>query len=186
MEQQYQEKLRVLRSELRAAQEGQSAASAQSTDASTFERERRRSLSSPDSLQLFGNQHSPRRSTPLPPPLISFPNTHIPASPVNRREQKGYMADNRDTDMHSAAFRHTSPTTLFQSSSRHSPYETQHRSPDGNYKQSETHPHNRHDRQRNAVSPTRLEPSLSPTLVGSCSDGPCRSKPRNHAHAGSK
>ncbi|KAF8526130.1 hypothetical protein JB92DRAFT_3108506 [Gautieria morchelliformis] len=190
MEQQYQDKLRVLRSELRAAQDGGQSTSAPSTNAPASECERCRSLYFPDSPQPFGSQHSHQHCTRHPPPPPALLGTQAPAIPVNYQEHTRYTANSKASadsvppHSRSAVFQHSSTPpplgSLSQSSPRRSPYDTQRRSPQANYKQSRTRPHDRHDPQRNDVaSPTRHEPSLSPTLVGSCSDE-SRSRKRDH------
>jgi hypothetical protein len=191
MEQQYQEKLRALRSELRAAQDGGQSTSTPSTNAPASESERCRSLYFPDSPQPFGSQHSHQHHMRQTPPFPSILGTQAPAIPVSYQEHTRYTANGKASpnSVHphsrSAVFQHSSTPPplgpLSQSSPRHSPYVTQRRSPQANYKQSRARPHDRHDPQRNdVVSPTRHEPSLSPTLVGSCSDPPSRSLKRDH------
>lgn len=190
MEQQYEEKLRAIRSELRTARERLSSTSAQSTSASISVRKRRRSPPMSGSPQPHGSQDSFRYLMPQPP-LPSPPDIRVPGVSISRGEHTRDMGDCRrdvvDTVsplVHSTVLRRSSmppPVTSPQPLSSHSSYVPQHRSPQGSYNQQLTHSHQ--TLPLDVASPiTQHQPSLSPsaTMVGtdapSCI-GPHKSQP---------
>lgn len=189
MEQQYEEKLRAIRSELRTARERLSSTSAQSTSASISVRKRRRSPPMSESPQPHGSQDSFRHLMSRPP-LPSPPDIRVPGVSISSREHTQDMGDCRRDIVdavsplaHSTVLRRSSmpPVTSPQPISSHSSYVPQHRPPQGSYNQQLTRSHQ--TLPLDVASPiTQHQPSLSPsaTMVGtdapSCI-GPHKSQP---------
>ncbi|KAF8582862.1 hypothetical protein K439DRAFT_124190 [Ramaria rubella] len=193
MEQQYQERLHALRSELRALQEERPSNSTRLMESTGSTHDRRRSPSSGQPL-LVGIQrdvqHSTSRPQPSPHPAAAIPpSRHSGLSARDRdsgrrdRTKDREMPDIDPSRPYSSAAtlghpRAPLPRTLTPSRSprSHSPHVSRHPSPQMSHGHPRAQSHD-HPAALASSSSTGHEPSLSPTVTLAGSDAP--SQPRS-------